>query len=193
MNIRRITSVLVATVMAASAVAVGTVTFASEGHGDDSTTQTSQPASGASAPAGEPGTLEAPRDITVTMTDNLRFDPGTVVVGEGETIRFLLDNPTAAPHDFLIGDLEEQVHHHEEMAAGGGHDDDVEVEDVGGLPPAVTLQPGESMEVIATFDEAGDLMIGCHVPGHWEAGMRGDITVMPAGAFLLGVSQAPAA
>jgi uncharacterized cupredoxin-like copper-binding protein len=44
----------------------------------------------------------------------------------------------------------------------------------------VTLEPGETAEVIATFDEAGDLMIGCHVPGHWEAGMRGTVVVLTA-------------
>ena len=130
----------------------------------------------------ELGTIDAPRDVAITMTDTLRFDPGTIVVAEGETIRFLLDNPTVAPHDFLIGDLEEQLHHHEEMAAGEGHDD--EASDVeGGLPPAVTLEPGESAEVLVTFDDAGELMIGCHVPGHWEAGMRGTVSVAPSERF----------
>jgi uncharacterized cupredoxin-like copper-binding protein len=83
-----------------------------------------------------------------------------------------------APHDVLIGDLEDQLHHHDEMAAGMGHDNGAK--DDGGLLPAVTLEPGETAEVIATFDEAGDLMIGCHVPGHWEAGMRGTVVVLTA-------------
>lgn len=126
------------------------------------------------------GTLEAPRDIAVAMTDALRFDPSTVVVAEGETVRFLLDNPTAAAHDFLLGDLEEQEHHRQEMAEGMGHGDEMDMEMEGGLPPAVTIQPGESAEVIATFDESGELLIGCHVPGHWEAGMRATIAVMPS-------------
>ncbi|MEA2026476.1 MAG: plastocyanin/azurin family copper-binding protein [Chloroflexota bacterium] len=44
----------------------------------------------------------------------------------------------------------------------------------------MSLEPGVSVEVVATFDEAGEMLIGCHVPGHWEAGMRGTITVLPA-------------
>jgi uncharacterized cupredoxin-like copper-binding protein len=30
-------------------------------------------------------------------------------------------------------------------------------------------------------DEPGEMLIGCHVPGHWEAGMRGSLLVMPGG------------
>jgi len=116
------------------------------------------------------------------MTDTLRFDPGTIVVAEGETIRFLLDNPGTAPHDFPVGDLKEQLHHHEEMAAGEGHDDDA-AEAEGSFPPAATLEPGESAEILVTFDEAGELIFGCHVPGHWEAGMRGTVSVVPAERF----------
>jgi uncharacterized cupredoxin-like copper-binding protein len=181
MTTRKMLSVLVATVVAASAASFGSVASASQGHDDDVGTQA---ATGTKPADLVLGTTDAPRDIAVTMTDNLRFDPGTIVVAEGETVRFLLDNPTAASHDFLIGDLEEQLHHHEEMAAGMGHDEmaadeEMAAESEGGLPPAITLEPGTSAEVIATFDEAGDLVIGCHVPGHWEAGMRGDIAVVP--------------
>ena len=41
---------------------------------------------------------------------------------------------------------------------------------------------GRTIEVLATFEQPGqrDLLIGCHVPGHWEAGMRGQILVLPA-------------
>lgn len=174
--------------MAAGAISVGTIASASPGHDDGGNKQgaknkkpekkrETRPASDASAPVGAPGIPEAPRDVAISMTDDLRFDPSTIVVSEGETIRFLLDNPTAAPHDFLIGDADEQAHHAEEMTGGMGHDDSVV--EAGGLPGAVTLEPGESAEVIATFDEAGDLLIGCHVPGHWEAGMRGAIAVLP--------------
>jgi uncharacterized cupredoxin-like copper-binding protein len=187
--------------MAAGAVSFGTVASASPGHDDSGTKQStkktkktkkktpSKQASDVAAASSALGTVEAPRDIVVSMTDDLRFDPGAIAVAEGETIRFLLDNPTAAPHDFLIGDAEEQAHHAEEMAMGEGHHD-AGVEDAGALPGAVTLAPGESAEVLATFEEAGELLIGCHVPGHWEAGMRGAIAVMPAGLTLATV-EAP--
>lgn len=37
---------------------------------------------------------------------------------------------------------------------------------------AVTVPAGGSADLTATFDEAGTLWIGCHEPGHWEAGMK---------------------
>ena len=125
------------------------------------------------------GTEEAPRDVAITMTDTLRFDPGTIAVHQGETIRFLLENPTVAPHDFTLGDMDAQMHHHEEMSAGMGHGHDSAGAD--GMPGAVSLEPGGSAEVIVTFEEPGETLVGCHVPGHWEAGMLGALLVMPGG------------
>jgi uncharacterized cupredoxin-like copper-binding protein len=143
------------------------------------------------------GTEEAPRDIVITMTDALRFDPEEIGVMAGETVRFVLENPTAAAHDFTLGDLEAQELHSAQMAAGMTHDeetdDDADHDEEtamdesmehghdeageGGLPAPVTIKPGETVTVLATFDEPGEVLIGCHQPGHWQAGMRGTITV----------------
>ena len=202
MRTRSILSLTMAAVMAMTAVSVGTVTLASPGHHDDGhqeskkdkqkakkNTKKARPAAvQASASIGVLGTQEAPRDIAITMTDELRFDPGTIAVHQGETIRFLIENPTIAPHDFTLGDMDAQMHHHEEMSAGNGHAHGDTGE--GGLPGAVALDPGASAEVIATFDEAGEILVGCHVPGHWEAGMRGSIVIMGAG-LVLGTQEAP--
>jgi uncharacterized cupredoxin-like copper-binding protein len=190
--------VLIAVVAAITTTSAWTVTVAAPGHHDDGHSGQEQKSkkdkkkakknkgdhkakeqSQVSAPAGALGTEGAPRDIVVTMTDTLRFDPGTIAVHEGETIRFLLENPTVAPHDFTLGDMDAQMHHHEEMSAGMGHEHGSEGAD--GMPGAVSLQPDESAEVIATFDEPGEVLIGCHIPGHWEAGMRGALLVMPGG------------
>jgi uncharacterized cupredoxin-like copper-binding protein len=108
MTTRKMLQVVLTMSIALGAASIGSAAFASPGHDDDD----GAPAVDQQAPEiGMFGTADAPRDIAVTMTDTLRFDPGTIVVAEGETIRFLLDNPTVAPHDFLIGDLEEQQHH----------------------------------------------------------------------------------
>jgi uncharacterized cupredoxin-like copper-binding protein len=141
------------------------------------------------------GTEEAPRDIVITMTDALRFDPEEIGVMAGETVRFVLENPTAAAHDFTLGDLESQELHNAQMAAGMTHDEETGEDDAdhdeemamddadhdeageGGLPAPVTIQPGETVTVLATFDVPGEVLIGCHQPGHWEAGMRGTITI----------------
>jgi uncharacterized cupredoxin-like copper-binding protein len=149
---------------------------------------------------GSAGTLEAPRDIVITMTDELRFDPDVVSVASGETVRFVLENPTAAAHDFTLGSLEAQELHNAQMAAGMTHDDEAmdhdeemmaddeamdhdeeaDHEREAGLPAPVTIAPGETVTVIATFNDPGEILIGCHQPGHWEAGMRGTITIEDA-------------
>ena len=196
MRTRRPLLVLIAVVAAITTTSAWTVTVAAPGHHDDGHSHQEQKSkkdknkktkrdrkakeqAQVSAPAGVLGTEAAPRDIVVTMTDTLRFDPGTIAVHEGETIRFLLENPTVAPHDFTLGDMDAQMHHHEEMSAGMGHEHGGE--GANGMPGAVSLQPGESAEVIATFDEPGEVLIGCHIPGHWEAGMQGALLVMPGG------------
>jgi uncharacterized cupredoxin-like copper-binding protein len=42
---------------------------------------------------------------------------------------------------------------------------------------AVTVEPGKTRSITTMFDETGTVLIGCHEPGHWEAGMKATITV----------------
>jgi uncharacterized cupredoxin-like copper-binding protein len=39
------------------------------------------------------------------------------------------------------------------------------------------VEPGEEGEITYTFGSAGELMIGCHEPGHYEAGMNVAVNV----------------
>jgi uncharacterized cupredoxin-like copper-binding protein len=50
----------------------------------------------------------------------------------------------------------------------------------GGIPAAVTIEPGATVSVLARLDEPGETLIGCHQPGHWQAGMKGAIAVVDA-------------
>lgn len=115
-----------------------------------------------------PGTSDAPRTIEVTMTDALRFDPERITVTAGETIRFVVENPTALEHEFVIGDEHEQAEHAAEMMGDGMMHDE---------PNAVAVGTGQTEELVYTFDEPGELLIGCHVDRHYDAGMRGTIVV----------------
>ena len=54
-----------------------------------------------------------------------------------------------------------------------GHDDP-HLRDAG-----IALGPGETGEFTYTFDAPGELVIGCHEPGHYFGGMVGRITVQP--------------
>lgn len=121
------------------------------------------------APASDP--TASVREVAVTMTDELRFEPDAITVGAGETVRFVVHNAGAADHEFLIGDEAAQASFAAEMAHG--HED----AHVGGA--GIALGPGETGEFTYTFDEPGELLIGCHEPGHYDGGMVGVITVRP--------------
>lgn len=42
---------------------------------------------------------------------------------------------------------------------------------------AVTVHAGETAELTWRFTRAGTVLLGCHVQGHYEAGIRGEVTV----------------
>jgi uncharacterized cupredoxin-like copper-binding protein len=56
------------------------------------------------------------------------------------------------------------------MAAGGmAHDE----------PEGIGVDPGQTRELVYTFAEAGESIAGCHVVGHYAAGMKATIAVTP--------------
>lgn len=120
---------------------------------------------------GEPATPEeADRTIEIVASDDLKFNPDSVTVSPGETILFRIVNDGQLVHDFTIGDEAAQQEHEEEMAEMGGMDMHDE-------PNAVVLAAGETTELAWTFTEDGTVLFGCHQPGHYDAGMRGEIAV----------------
>ena len=133
--------------------------------------------------ASEPTTAEPGngRTVDVVMTD-MAYSPATIEVTEGETVTFTFRNDGTVRHEAAFGDHAAQLAHHDEMAAAidADHDmDDMDMDDTedhGGMH-VVTVEPGSSIEVTHTFERAGDTMIGCHEPGHWEAGMQLDVIV----------------
>ncbi len=114
-------------------------------------------------PAG-PG--DADRTITVTGTDELRFEPDALEVEVGETIAFEFVNEGKGPHEFVIGDSAALEEHQGGHAHGSS------------APNATEEVEGGSSDTIAwTFTEAGEFAYECHVADHHEQGMRGTITV----------------
>ncbi len=114
---------------------------------------------------------DADRVIGVAMIDNA-FDPATVSVSAGETVTFKFTNNGAVAHDAFIGDADAQKEHGESMDSSDemeGHNmDDGD---------ALLLEPGDSGELTHTFQEPGEIFIGCHQPGHYEAGMKSSVKV----------------
>jgi uncharacterized cupredoxin-like copper-binding protein len=112
------------------------------------------------------------RTVTIRTTDQLRFAPDALVVRQGETVAFTVSNDGAIPHELVIGDESVQQEHQTEMAAEEGMASTDE------SAYAVDVPPGATVTLVYTFNQPGTLLFGCHVPGHYPAGMRGTITVI---------------
>jgi uncharacterized cupredoxin-like copper-binding protein len=117
--------------------------------------------------------LKVDRTITVDMTDNMRFTPARISVRRGETIRFLVKNSGQVKHEMVIGSMAELKEHAEMMRKMPemAHDDEDE------LSSQVTVEPGETGEIVQHFTKAGAYDFACLQPGHFEAGMKGLIAV----------------
>lgn len=125
---------------------------------------------------GEPGDpADADRTIEVETREEggFHYEPDTIDVAEGETVTFRVINVGEAVHEFVIGDEHTQEEHEAEMQAMRSEGEMVMHDE----PNAVSLQPGETKELTWTFASAGELIYGCHEPGHYDAGMRGTLTV----------------
>ncbi|HWJ60805.1 MAG TPA: cupredoxin domain-containing protein [Acidimicrobiales bacterium] len=116
----------------------------------------------------------AARTIEITMADNT-YAPGDVTVPAGEEVTFTFTNDGTVDHEALIGSAADQAAHEEEME--GGEMDGMDHGDMGAASEAVTVAPGATRSMSMTFDDPGTYLIGCHVPGHYAAGMKATITV----------------
>lgn len=122
---------------------------------------------------GTPGDpTESTRVVKISLLDTLRFAPAVVRVREGETVTFEIKNDGKIDHEFILGDSAYQRQH--EMAMAGM---------AGSIPPdepnSVTVQPGFIKTVVWTFTSPGNVVFGCHQPGHFAGGMKGVVVVGP--------------
>lgn len=125
---------------------------------------------GHAAALGEPGDPKAgARVIKVNMTDNMRFNPATVTVARGETVKFIVRNSGQIRHEMTLGTMDELLAH----AAVMEKNPEMEHDD----PNAVTVEPGKTKVILWKFTKAGSFDYGCLVPGHMQGGMKGRIIV----------------
>lgn len=111
------------------------------------------------------------RTITLDMTDNMRFTPDRITVQMGDTVRFVVKNKGRMLHETVIGTASELREHAALMAKFPGMEHDE--------PYMVHVRPGKAGEIIWNFNRAGNFEFACLIAGHYEAGMRGTITVNP--------------
>jgi len=127
------------------------------------------------------------RSIEVTLNDQMQFTPDQLEVQAGETIRFVVHNTGKTTHEMVLGSDDDIRQHADAMKQGAGHD----AAHAHGQGAMISLAPGQRGELVVHFAEATRLQIACLVPGHYEAGMRGSLTVLPAAQAKPG--KAPAA
>lgn len=115
---------------------------------------------------------EVGRTIDVVMREtedgDMIFEPMKFDIQQGETIRFNVSNKGELEHEFVIDTVEGNAKHKEAMAKMDMEHDD---------PNSVRLDEGKSGEVIWKFANAGTFEFACLIPGHYESGMHGPITV----------------
>ena len=111
----------------------------------------------------------AARTIEVDMNDNMRFSPSSMEVKAGDTVKFVVRNSGKVMHEMVIGTEQELQKHAEMMKKHPGMEHDE--------PYMAHVEPGRTHQLAWTFTKPGKFMYGCLIPGHWEAGMKGVITV----------------
>lgn len=143
---------------------------------------------------GEPGMeSEVSRTIEVIMGDNY-FEPETISVRAGETVLFVVRNDGEFLHEYNIGTAAMHAEHQEEMTTMMEHGmltptgidrETTKMEhgtngmsaNVHDDPNSVLVEPGQTEEVVWKFAAATELEFACNVPGHYQAGMVGRLSV----------------
>ena len=141
---------------------------------------------------GEKGKLsEVIRTIEIKMYDNY-FEPSTIIIKKGETIKFVISNNGELVHEFNIATKEMHIKHQPEMMKMVENEilfpDKIDMEKMKEMAKkdhsmahshsnSVLLEPNEIGELIWKFSTNANLEAACNVPGHYEVGMVADIKI----------------
>ena len=112
---------------------------------------------------------KATRTIRVAMADTMRFTPADITVKRGETVKLVATNRGQVLHEMVLGTADELKKHAELMKKFPGMEHDE--------PHMAHVKPGRSGAIVWQFTKAGEFQFACLIPGHFEAGMVGKVTV----------------
>lgn len=116
---------------------------------------------------GDPARVD--RVIRVDMSDAFRFDPAEVTIRRGQTVRFIVSNHGRQLHEMVLGTSEALKAH----AALMRRFPNMEHADAN----MTHVKPGATGEIVWQFDQPGAYQFACLIPGHFEAGMVGQLIV----------------
>lgn len=109
------------------------------------------------------------RTIEVDMADSMRFSPANVTVHRGETVKFVIRNDGKLLHEMVLGSADALKEH----AALMRKFPEMEHSD----PNMAHVKPGGAGEIVWQFTRSGEFQFACLQPGHYEAGMLGQLHV----------------
>lgn len=112
---------------------------------------------------------KATRTIILRMTDDMRFTPAHFTVKRGETVRLSVENQGQVLHEVVLGTQASLDEHAAMMREHPGMEHDEAY--------MAHVKPGRKDDLIWNFNRAGSFDFACLIPGHFEAGMRGNVTV----------------
>tara|TARA_R110002126_G_scaffold226044_2_gene370800 strand:- start:3188 stop:3694 length:507 start_codon:yes stop_codon:yes gene_type:complete len=116
---------------------------------------------------------DASKTVVVQMKEtddgDMIYEPNSLDVKKGQTIHFVVKNKGELVHEFVLDNHSEIMEHKEIMAKFPEmeHDD----------PNSIRLEPGKTGNIVWKFTNAGKFEFACLIPGHYEAGMKGDLSV----------------
>ena len=111
-----------------------------------------------------------PEPVTVVVDiEHSRFTPAQLRVREGTEVTFVVRNADPINHELIVGPA--KVHDR--------HRDGTDAEHAP-VPGEVSVPALERRVTTFTFDEPGTVEMACHLPGHYDYGMRGEVSVVAA-------------
>jgi uncharacterized cupredoxin-like copper-binding protein len=99
----------------------------------------------------------------------MRFNPSSIKVKRGETVRFVLTNSGKLKHEMVLGSMSDLKKHADMMRKNPEMEHAEE--------NMVSVESGKSGELIWKFSSSGNVDFACLQPGHFEAGMKGKVAV----------------
>jgi uncharacterized cupredoxin-like copper-binding protein len=109
-----------------------------------------------------------PGEVTVELDLRYsRFTPAELTIRDGTLVRFVVRNRDPIRHELIVGPPEVQARHRNGTEAVHPP-----------VPGEVTVDPGTVAETTFHVHGRDDIEFACHLPGHYQYGMRGTIHVV---------------
>lgn len=134
-------------------------------------------------PIGAPGTVGHPREVNIVAKD-YEFIPPELDLVPGETVLLHVINGGLAVHEVVIGD--QAVQDAWEVAEAATVDAPPGPTPLVSVPPGVAglrvvVASGERRDILYTVPAGGQLIVGCHIPGHYAKGMHVPVRLVTPG------------